>query len=555
MMCWKLFKKITALLVVLLLVGFTMSCNLFGGSDSDDDDDGGGGSSGGTSELITITNPAAGAVVTTETITVSGTWSGTTPDSIDVSLEGNEVNAKIGNKTWSATFTPLTKGSKLIWVTSYDADDEEIADTTIIIDYEYSLAAEGHTVTISNISKGSHTITSGYLYAFLSKNEYGDPAYISAGEEITASTSWSSTSISIENVGDYTDGYYVEVVVLENDINSTPYKSLFIGSAGSTTISLSPNDDAVVSFNTEIALQDDDASLASLSLTDADGHAISLSPTFSSDVYDYTATVGYEEGNSVTIAATANSSYAELFCDYANDDTAGWSSLDLSSPSTINLPVGTTGIEITVEAESESENAYFIELTRGAEADADDRNGTYQCSGYDEDENENYTATYVFTNGSYTYTYTATSGNYEDNGTYSASNGVLTLSDSDNAYDLFEAGSFYPDAYKRTSGTSGIIGTWKSLVEGYGYYEMLTIESDGNFSNIEYDSSDTAIETISGTYSVSNGVLTLTIKSESGDILGVCYTKYVLLSSDDYLSIGVPVSDSSNANDGGFAKQ
>jgi hypothetical protein len=550
-MCWKLFKKITALLVVLLLAGFMVSCDLFGASDSDDDDDGGGGNGGGSSELITITNPAAGAVVTTETITLSGTWSGTTPDSIDVSLEGNEVDAKIGNKTWSATFTPMTKGSKLIWVTSYDADDEEIADTTIIIDYEYSLAADGHTVTISNISEGSHTITSGYLYAFLSKNEYGDPAYISAGEEITASTSWSSTSISIENVGDYTDGYYVEVVVLENDINSTPYKSLFIGSAGSTTISLSPNDGAVVSFNTEIALQDDDASLASLSLTDADGHAISLSPTFSSDVYDYTATVGYEEGNSVTIAATANSSYAELFCDYANDDTAGWSSLDLSSPSTINLPVGTTGIEITVEAESESENDYFIELTRGAEADADDRNGTYTYSGHDDDEGD-YTETYVFTNGSYTYTYDAegTENDDTDSGTYSASNGVLTLSDFDDLYDLFENGSFYPYAYKRTSGTSGIIGTWKSLVEDDGDYEVLTIQSNGSFTHDAHDGGSTEpTNTMSGTYSVSNGVLTLTIGSTVG------YTKYALLSSDGYLSIGDLVSDSSDANDGGYAKQ
>ncbi|WP_020610922.1 cadherin-like beta sandwich domain-containing protein [Sediminispirochaeta bajacaliforniensis] len=528
MMCWRLFKNITALLVVFLLVGFTMSCNLFGSSDNDDD--GGGGNGGGSSELITITNPAAGAVVTTQTFTISGTWSGTTPASIGVSFAGqSEKSASLNTtaKTWTVSITAgtsITQGNKLISATSYDSADDDIETASVLINYAYSGAPIGYTVTISTISGSG--ITSGYLYAYLSESENGEPAYLSDGLNIASATSWPK-SVAIESVGAGT--YYVGAAVLdENDPNST---MLYIGSGGTNTISVGSSD---ATFSNIITLQDDDIRLASLTLTDADGRSIPLSPSFSSDEDEYTATVGFDEGTSVTVNPTASSSKA---------------SISYTPSKTVALSVGSaTEIMVTVEAESGNDDDYTITVTR----EADDRNGIYKCSGYDEDEGD-YTETYVFTNGSYTYTYDAegTENDDTDSGTYSASNGVLTLSDFGDLYDLFEDGSFYPYACKRTSSeTSGIIGTWKSLAEDDGDYEVLTIQSNGSFTHDAHDGGSTEpTNTMSGTYSVSNGVLTLTIGSTVG------YTKYVLLSSDGYLSIGDLVSNSSKVNNGGYAKQ
>ena len=102
-----------------------------------------------------------------------------------------------------------------------------------------------------------------------------------------------------------------------------------------------------------------DASLSEMSLSDGNGNVVALTPTFTSDTPDYTASVGNEIGTARLFATTKNEN-ATLVIAYGIYTNQ-------SSPEDVGLVAGSTTVTVTVTAaDGTTTQDYTIAVTRAA---------------------------------------------------------------------------------------------------------------------------------------------------------------------------------------------
>lgn len=248
------------------------------------------------------------------------------------------------------TFMFIGKTNVKAVTITVDGDDEVSLNKTIDI-----------TITVSDYND-----VPGNLYIDYPSNILQCNSNCPKTQKINENTSFTYQFRGISN------GEAYITVTSSYDIDDVPPKKITVGTGTSTT--KPPQTTAAPSTTTQAA-KSNNANLKTLEITGSDDSEVVLSPGFSSNVYEYSATVAGEV-KTITINATMEDSKANMV---------------ISNNATEELVAGENNkITITVTAEDGTKKAYTINIKREAlTADATLKSLTIkECSDFELKENK-----------------------------------------------------------------------------------------------------------------------------------------------------------------------